>query len=339
MGQVLQAGCGQNTARQASIKAGIAISTPAMTINQVCGSGLKSIFLGANAIISGQAKIIIAGGLENMTMAPHFANLRSGIKMGDANFKDSMIVDGLWDCFNDYHMGITAENIASRYNISRDQQDEFALNSQIKAQKAIKNNAFANEIIDVVIKTRKEEIIANKDEFPRANTTLEALQNLRPVFSKDGTVTAGNASGINDGAAAVMLMSLEEAEKRGLQPLAEIISYAQSGVEPEIMGAGPIPASKKALEMAKWEVNELDIIEANEAFAAQSIHVSQEMGWDTEKVNINGGAIALGHPIGASGTRCLVTLLHAMRSNSLNKGLVTLCIGGGMGVAICVKKI
>lgn len=339
MGQVLTASAGQNPARQASIKAGLAHEVPAITINQVCGSGLRAVALGYQAILSGASNIVIAGGQENMTLAPHSTYIRSGVKMGDGQLVDTMIKDGLWDAFNDYHMGITAENIAEKYNISRDEQDEFAANSQNKAEIAIKENKFADEIVPITIKNRKGDIIADKDEFPREGVTKEALGKLRAVFKKDGTVTAGNASGINDGAAALLLMSKSEAEKRGIKYLAVIKSFAQSGVDPEIMGTGPISASKKALANAGWSVDELDIIESNEAFAAQSISVNREMGWNTDKVNINGGAIALGHPIGASGARILTTLVHSLKNNKKQKGLATLCVGGGMGVALCVEAV
>lgn len=338
LGQVLTTNCGQNPARQASIAAGLSIETPAITINQVCGSGLRAIALGMQAIISGESEIVIAGGQENMTLAPHASNLRAGVKMGNAKLEDTMIKDGLWEAFNDYHMGVTAENIAKEFNISRNQQDEFAANSQNKCEQAQKDGSFNNEIVSITIPNRKGDIIVDKDEFPRAGSTAESLGKLRPAFSKDGTVTAGNASGINDGAAAVVLMTADEAKKRGLKPLATIRSFAQSGVDPKIMGTGPISASQKALEKTGWAVSDLDLIEANEAFAAQAISVNQKMGWDTKKVNVNGGAIAIGHPIGASGARIIVTLLHAMDSKNAKKGLATLCIGGGMGVAMCFEK-
>jgi acetyl-CoA C-acetyltransferase len=338
MGQILTASCGQNPARQASIAAGVPMEVPAWTINQVCGSGLRSVALAAQSIRAGDSKIVIAGGQENMSLAPHANFLRGGIKMGDTTFTDTMIKDGLWDAFNNYHMGQTAENIASQFNISRQEQDEFSAKSQNKAEEAQKNGAFDNEILPVTIANRKGDIIVAKDEFPRAGVTAESLGALRPAFTKDGTVTAGNASGINDGAAAVLVMSRIEAEKRGLKVLATIKSFAQTGVDPKIMGTGPITASKKALEKAGWSVADLDLIEANEAFAAQAICVNKQMGWDINKVNVNGGAIALGHPIGASGTRILVTLLYAMQKRGAKKGLATLCIGGGMGVAMCLQR-
>lgn len=337
MGQILTAACGQNPARQASIAAGVPMEVPAWTINQVCGSGLRSVALAAQAIRAGDSKIVIAGGQENMSLAPHANFLRSGVKMGDTTFTDTMIKDGLWDAFNNYHMGQTAENIANQFNISRQEQDEFSAKSQNKAEDAQKNGAFDNEILPVTIANRKGDIIVAKDEFPRAGVTAESLGALRPAFTKDGTVTAGNASGINDGAAAVLVMSRIEAEQRGLKVMATIKSFAQTGVDPKIMGTGPITASKKALEKAAWNVGELDLIEANEAFAAQAICVNKQMGWDINKVNVNGGAIALGHPIGASGTRILVTLLYAMQKRGAKKGLATLCIGGGMGVAMCLQ--
>jgi len=337
MGQILTANCGQNPARQASIDAGIPNSVPAITINQVCGSGLRSIGLAYQAILSGMGDIVIAGGQESMSNSPHATSLRSGIKMGDGKLTDTMIKDGLWDCFNDYHMGVTAENIANEFSITRQEQDEFSAASQNKTEAAQKSGAFKNEIVPVTIKNRKGDIVISEDEFPRHGATAESLGKLRAAFDKEGTVTAGNASGINDGAAAVLVMSLSEAKKRKLKPLAKIVSFAQAGVDPKIMGTGPIPASQKALKIAGWKVSDLDLIEANEAFAAQAISVNREMGWDTDKVNINGGAIALGHPIGASGTRIMVTLLHAMEKNKAKKGLATLCIGGGMGVAMCVE--
>jgi acetyl-CoA C-acetyltransferase len=338
LGQVLTAACGQNPARQASIGAGLPKEVPACTINQVCGSGLRSVALAAQAIIAGDSDIVIAGGQESMSQAPHAVFMRSGVKMGDTPLVDTMIKDGLWEAFNNYHMGTTAENLAAQYNISRQAQDEFAANSQNKVETAQKSGAFNNEIIPVTIPDRKGDITIAADEFPRAGVTAESLAKLSPAFSKEGTVTAGNASGINDGAAAVLLMSKEEAQKRGLKPLAKIVSFAQAGVEPKTMGLGPVPASKKALQKAGWTVGDLDLIEANEAFAAQSLAVNKEMGWDVSKVNVNGGAISLGHPIGASGARVLVTLLYAMQARNAKKGLVTLCIGGGMGVAMCVER-
>lgn len=338
MGQVLTAGCGQNPARQAAIKAGISQGATAMTVNQVCGSGLRTIGLGMQAILSGDADIVVAGGQENMSLSPHVMHLREAVKFGDAQMRDTMIVDGLWDIFNDYHMGITAENIAEKYNISREQQDEFAASSQNKAEKAIADGKFNDEIVPVEIQKRKETIVMDKDEFPRAGVTAEGLGKLRPAFKKDGTVTAANASGINDGAAAVVLMRGSEAKKRGLTPIATIKSWATRGVDPSVMGTGPIPASKVALEKAGWPVGDLDLIESNEAFAAQACCVLKEAGFDPEKTNVNGGAIALGHPIGASGTRVLVTLLHEMVRRDASKGLATLCIGGGMGIALCVER-
>lgn len=338
LGQVLTAACGQNPARQASIAAGVPVEVPAWTVNQVCGSGLRSVVLGAQAIEVGDSEIVIAGGQENMSLAPHASFLRAGVKMGDAGLIDTMIKDGLWDIFNDYHMGITAENVAGKYGITRQQQDEFSVLSQNKAEAAQKSGAFDDEIVPVVVANKKGDITIAVDEFPRSGTTIDVLAKLRPAFSKDGTVTAGNASGINDGAAAVMLMTLESAQKRGLKPLARIVSYAQSGVDPAFMGLGPVMATSKALDKAGWKISDLDLIEANEAFAAQSIAVGKELGWDAAKVNINGGAIALGHPIGASGTRILVTLLYSMQRNNAKKGLATLCIGGGMGIALCVEK-
>lgn len=338
MGQILTANCGQNPARQASINAGLPKEVPAWTINQVCGSGLRTVALASQAIRAGDADIVIAGGQENMSLSPHANYLRGGIKMGDAKFTDTMIKDGLWDIFNDYHMGQTAENIANENSISRQEQDEFAASSQNKAEEAINNGKFNDEIIPITVPNRKGDIVVEKDEFPRSGVTAESLGKLRPAFAKDGTVTAGNASGINDGAAAVLVMSKEEAQRRGLKILATIKSFASAGVDPKIMGTGPIPASKSALEKAGWSVDDLDLIEANEAFAAQAICVNKQMGWDVSKVNVNGGAIALGHPIGASGTRVLVTLLHEMNRADAKKGLATLCVGGGMGVAMCLQR-
>lgn len=339
LGQVLTAACGQNPARQASIAAGVPVEVPAWTINQVCGSGLRTVALGAQAILNGDSEIVIAGGQENMSLAPHATFLRAGVKMGNSELTDTMIKDGLWDIFNDYHMGITAENVATKYNISRAAQDELACASQNKAEAAQKAGAFNDEIVPVIVPNKKGDVTISVDEFPRAGTTIDVLTKLRPAFTKDGTVTAGNASGINDGAAAVMLMTLESATKRGLKPLAKIKSWAQSGVEPNIMGIGPVSASQRALAKAGWKAQDLGLIEANEAFAAQALAVNNEMGWDVSKVNVNGGAIALGHPIGASGARILVTLLHAMQKRGEKKGLATLCIGGGMGVAMCVEAI
>ena len=340
LGQVLTAGSGQNPARQASVLAGLPHSVPAMTINKVCGSGLKAVHLAAQAIRCGDADIIIAGGQENMSASPHvLAGSRSGQKMGDWKMIDSMIVDGLWDAFNDYHMGITTENIAEKYGISREEQDAFAAATQQKCEAAQNDNRFADEIVPVEIPQRKgDPVVFDRDEFPRAGVTAENLAKLRPAFKKDGTVTAGNASGINDGAAAVMVMSAAKAAELGLEPIAKVAAYANAGVDPAIMGTGPIPASQRCLARAGWSPSDLDLIEANEAFAAQAISVNREMGWDTSKVNVNGGAIAIGHPIGASGTRVLVTLLHEMRRRDAHKGLATLCIGGGQGVALAVER-
>ncbi len=338
LGQVLTAGCGQNPARQSAIYAGLSDQSTAITVNQVCGSGLRSIALGMQSILAGDAKIIIAGGQENMSLSPHVMHLREAVKFGDAQMRDTMILDGLWDIFNDYHMGLTAENIAEKYNISREQQDEFATISQNRAEAAINAGKFAEEIVPVEVKTRKETITIDKDEFPRAGVTAESLAKLRPAFKKDGTVTAANASGINDGAAAVVLMRESEAKSRSLKPLAKIKSWATKGVDPSIMGTGPIPAAKAALQKAGWSAQDLDLIESNEAFAAQACCVLKEAGFDKDKTNVNGGAIALGHPIGASGTRVLVTLLHEMNRRDASKGLATLCIGGGMGIAMCVER-
>lgn len=338
LGHVLSAGQGQNTARQAAVSAGIPMEATAFTINQVCGSGLRAVVLGAQSILSGDADIVVAGGQENMSLAPHATVLRSGIKMGPAEFVDTMIRDGLWDAFNDYHMGITAENVAEKYKLTREEQDAFALASQTKAAAAIADGRFRAEIVPVTIKTRKGDIIVDTDENPRA-TTLDVLAGLKPAFKKDGTVTAGNASGLNDGAAAVVLMREDEAARRGLTPLARIASFATMGVDASIMGTGPIPASRKALERAGWTIDDLDLIEANEAFAAQALSVNRDLGWDPAKVNVNGGAIAIGHPIGASGARVLVTLLHALKARNAKKGLATLCIGGGMGIALCAEAL
>ncbi len=340
LGQVLTAAQGQNPARQASIGAGLDIATPAWLVNQVCGSGLRAVALGTQAIGQGDSSIVIAGGQESMSLAPHCADLRKGQKMGDLNFIDSMIKDGLWDAFNGYHMGNTAENVAKEYEISREQQDEFAVASQNKASAAKKAGNFKEEIVPVTIKSRRAEIIFDEDEYIRDEATIEQATKLRPAFIRDGgSVTAANASGLNDGAAAVVLMTMAEAEKRGIQPIAKVVSWAQAGIDPSVMGTGPIPASKKALEKAGWSARDLDRIEANEAFAAQACAVNKALGWDVEKVNVNGGAIAIGHPIGASGTRVLVTLLHELKRSSLKKGLATLCIGGGMGIAMCVEAI
>lgn len=339
LGQVLTAGQGQNPARQAHIKAGLPIESAAWGINQVCGSGLRAVAIGTQHIKLGDAEIVLAGGQENMSLSPHVAYLRSGKKMGNLEFVDSMIKDGLWDAFNGYHMGTTAENVAQKWQISRDVQDNFALASQNKAEKAQKDGRFDNEVIPVVVKTRKGEVVVDKDEYIRHGATIESMQKLRPAFAKDGSVTAANASGINDGAAVVLLMSRDEAAKRGIEPLATIKSYATAGVDPSIMGIGPVNASRKALEKAGWSVSDLDLVEANEAFAAQACAVNKEMGWDPEIVNVNGGAIAIGHPIGASGCRILNTLLFEMQRRDVQKGLATLCIGGGMGVAMCVERI
>ena len=337
-GQVLTAGAGQNTARQAAMEAGIPASSTSVTINQVCGSGLRSVAMGYQAIKAGDSNIVVAGGQENMSLSPHCAPLRAGHKMGNADFVDTMIKDGLWDAFHGYHMGTTAENVAKAWSISREAQDEFAANSQQKAEAAQAAGKFADEIVPVTIKNRRGDVIVDTDEYLKPGTTVEALQKLRPAFQKDGTVTAGNASGLNDGAAALVLMSATEASKRSVTPLATIKSWATVGVEPEIMGSGPIPASRAALDKAGWNVDDLDLIEANEAFAAQACAVNNDLGWDTSKVNVNGGAIALGHPIGASGARVLITLLHEMQKRDARKGLATLCIGGGMGIALCVER-
>jgi acetyl-CoA C-acetyltransferase len=338
LGQVLTAAQGQNPARQAAIAAGLPIGAPAWGINMVCGSGLRAVALGAQAIKNGDSRIVVAGGQESMSLSTHAAYLRAGQKMGDLNFIDTMIRDGLWDAFNGYHMGTTAENVAQQWQITREQQDKFATASQNKAEAAKKAGRFKDEIAPVTVKTRKGEAIVDTDEYIRDGATYEALAGLRPAFSKDGTVTAGNASGINDGAAALVLMSAKDAAARGLTPLARIASWAQAGVDPKVMGSGPIPASRKALEKAGWQAQDLDLIEANEAFAAQACAVNKDMGWDLDKVNVNGGAIAIGHPIGASGARVLVTLLHEMGKRDAKKGLATLCIGGGMGIAMCVER-
>lgn len=338
LGQVLTAGQGQNPARQAHIRAGLAKEASAWSLNQVCGSGLRAVALGAMHVQLGDANIIVAGGQESMSLSPHVAHLRAGQKMGDMNFIDSMIRDGLWDAFNGYHMGQTAENVANQWQISREMQDEFALASQNKAEAAQKAGKFKDEIIAFTIKTRKGDVVVDQDEYIRHGATLESMQKLRPAFTKDGSVTAANASGLNDGAAAVLLMSEADANKRGLKPLARIASYATAGLDPAIMGVGPIFASRKALEKAGWKAADLDLIEANEAFAAQACAVNKDMGWDTSKVNVNGGAIAIGHPIGASGARILNTLIHEMGRRDAKKGLATLCIGGGMGVAMCIER-
>ncbi len=338
MGQILTAGQGQNPARQASVNAGIPVEVPAYGVNILCGSGLKSVALAYQAIKNGDSRIVVAGGQESMSRAPHVAHLRDGTKMGSVEFLDTMLKDGLWDAFHGYHMGNTAENVAERWQITREDQDRFAVASQNKAEAAIKAGRFKDEIVPVTVPSRKGDIVVENDEYPRFGTTLEAVQKLKPAFAKDGTVTAGNASGINDGAAALVVMSAQEAARRGLEPLARIVSWAQAGVDPAVMGTGPIPASRKALEKAGWKVEDLDLIEANEAFAAQAIAVNRDLGWDTAKVNVNGGAIALGHPIGASGARILTTLLYEMKRRDAKKGLATLCIGGGMGIAMCVAR-
>ncbi len=339
LGQVLAAGAGQNPARQAAIKAGVPHMTPAITINKVCGSGLKATHLAAQAIKAGDADCVIAGGQENMSAAPHaLFGARDGIRMGDGKLIDTMIVDGLWDVYNQYHMGVTAENVAKKWDVSREDQDAFAAASQQKAEAAQKANRFKDEIAPITLTTRKGEVVFDTDEFPRHGTTAESLGGLKPAFQKDGTVTAGNASGINDGAAAVMMMSATKAKELGLTPLAQVKAYSSAGVDPSIMGTGPIPASKLCLKKAGWTVDDLDLLEINEAFAAQAIAVNRDMGWDTSKVNVNGGAIALGHPIGASGCRVLVTLLHEMIKRDAKKGLASLCIGGGMGVALAVER-
>ena len=338
MGQVLTGGTGQNPARQAALAAGLPKEKTALTINQVCGSGLRSIALGAQSINSGDTSIVICGGQESMSQAPHCANLRKGQKMGNLEFIDTMIHDGIWCAINSYHMGVTAENVAKKWQITREAQDEFSVNSQNKAEKAQKDGKFKDEITPVTIEGRKGSIVVEEDEYIRHGLTIESLQKLKPAFDKEGTVTAGNASGINDGAAAVILMKAKEAEKRKLKPIVRIASWATAGVDPELMGSGPIPASKKALELAGWKIDDLDLIEANEAFAAQACAVNKELGWDLSKVNVNGGAIAIGHPIGASGTRVLITLIHEMIKRDSKKGLATLCIGGGQGIAMCLER-
>jgi acetyl-CoA C-acetyltransferase len=338
VGQILTAGQGQNPARQAALAAGIPVETPAWGVNQLCGSGLRAVALGLQAIREGDADIVVAGGQESMSMAPHCAYLRAGQKMGGLELTDTMIKDGLWDAFNGYHMGATAENVARQWQITRHMQDEFAVASQNKAEAAMKSGRFKDEIAPVTIKTRKGDIVVDTDEYPKAGVTLESIAKLKPAFDKDGTVTAANASGINDGAAAVVLMRASQAAKEGKTPLARIVSWAHAGVDPKIMGTGPIPASRTALKKAGWSVDDLDLVEANEAFAAQACAVNQDLGWDPAKVNVNGGAIALGHPIGASGARVLTTLLYEMQKRGAKKGLATLCIGGGMGIAMCVER-
>src|SRR5690242_13487127 len=338
MGQILAAGEGQNPARQAAIAAGIPFEVTAYGVNQLCGSGLRTVALGYQAIRNGDSDIVVAGGQESMSQAPHCIHLRNGVKMGPGELVDTMIRDGLWDAFNGYHMGNTAENVAQRWQITREQQDEFAAWSQEKAEKAQKSGRFKDEIVPVVIQGRRGETVVDTDEHPKHGTTVEVLSKLRPAFDRNGTVTAGNASGINDGGAAVVLMTADAAERRGIKPLARIVSWATAGVDPAIMGTGPIPASRLALKRAGWSAGDLDLIEANEAFAAQACAVNRDLGWDPDRVNVNGGAIALGHPIGASGTRILVTLLHEMQKRGAKKGLATLCIGGGMGIAMCVER-
>ncbi|MGO9357697.1 MAG: acetyl-CoA C-acetyltransferase [Xanthobacteraceae bacterium] len=338
LGQILTAGQGQNPARQASIGGGIPVESPAWGVNMLCGSGLRAVALGYQAILNGDSEIVVAGGQESMSMAPHAQHLRAGVKMGAVELVDTMIKDGLWDAFNGYHMGNTAENVARQFQITRAQQDEFAVASQNKAEAAQKAGRFKDEIVPFTIKTRKGDIVVDTDEYPRHGATVDAMAKLRGAFEKDGTVTAGNASGINDGAAAVLLMSARQAAKEGRKVLARIVSWGQAGVDPSIMGTGPIPASRAALKKAGWKADDLDLIEANEAFAAQACAVNKDLGWDTSKVNVNGGAIAIGHPIGASGGRVLVTLLHEMQKRDAKKGLATLCIGGGMGVAMCLER-
>ena len=338
MGQVLTTGAGQNPARQAAIHAGISKEKTATTINQVCGSGLAAVALAYNSIKCEDGTIMIAGGQESMSNSPHYIHVRDGIKMGDGKIKDSMVIDGLWDIYNQYHMGITAENVAKKFNISRKQQDEFAALSQKRTHNAIVANKFKDEIVPVILKIKKQEIVFEQDEHPKTGSTVEKLGTLRPAFKENGSVTAGNASGLNDGAAAIVLMTEETARKKNLKPLARIVSWAQCGVDPSIMGTGPIPASNLALKKAGWSKDDLDLIETNEAFAAQAIAVNNELGFDLEKVNVNGGAIALGHPIGASGARILVTLIHEMQKRKAKKGLATLCIGGGMGIAMCIEN-
>jgi acetyl-CoA C-acetyltransferase len=338
MGQILTAGEGQNPARQASIAAGIPVESPAWGINQLCGSGLRAVALGYQQILAGDSDIVVAGGQESMSMAPHCAHLRNGVKMGSLEMVDTMIKDGLWDAFNGYHMGTTAENVAKQWQITRQQQDEFAVGSQNKAEAAMKSGRFKDEIVPVLIKTRKGDTVVDTDEYPKAGVTMDSIAKLRPAFDKEGTVTAANASGINDGAAAVVLMKASEAAKLGHTPLARIVSWANAGVDPKIMGTGPIPSSRAALKKAGWKIDDLDLVEANEAFAAQACAVNKDLGWDPAKVNVNGGAIALGHPIGASGARVLTTLLYEMQKRDAKKGLATLCIGGGMGIAMCVER-
>jgi len=339
MGQVLAAGCGQNPARQAAMRAGLPDMIPSMTINKVCGSGLKAAMLGAQSIANGDSDIVVAGGQESMSLSPHaLMGSRDGFRMGDAKLVDTMIIDGLWDVYNQYHMGVTAENVAKEYAVTRDEQDQFAVASQQKAERAMKAGRFKDEIIAVEISSRKGSVVFADDEYPRHGSTLEAMKSLKPAFDKNGTVTAGNASGINDGAAAVVLASSRKAKELGLKPIARIKAFASAGVDPKYMGMGPVPASKRCLARAGWQPSDLDLMEINEAFASQAIAVNRQMGWDTKKVNVNGGAIALGHPIGASGCRILVTLLHEMQKRDAKRGLAALCIGGGMGVALAVER-
>ncbi|MCX7314764.1 MAG: acetyl-CoA C-acetyltransferase [Alphaproteobacteria bacterium] len=338
MGQILTAGQGQNPARQASIAAGIPVESPAWGVNQLCGSGLRAVALGYQAILNGDSDIVVAGGQESMSQAPHAQHLRNGVKMGSFELVDTMIKDGLWDAFNGYHMGTTAENVAKKWQITRQQQDEFAVHSQNKAEAGMKAGKFKDEIAPVTIKGRKGDVVVDTDEYPKAGVTIEGISKLRPAFDKEGSVTAANASGINDGAAVVVLMKASEAARLGKTPLARIVSWAHAGVDPAIMGTGPIPASRAALQKAGWKVEDLDLIEANEAFAAQACAVNKDLGWDTAKVNVNGGAIAIGHPIGASGARVLTTLLYEMGKRNSKKGLATLCIGGGMGIAMCLER-
>ena len=338
MGQILTAGGGQNPARQAAVNAGIPVEKTAYLVNQLCGSGLRTVALGSQAIQLGDSEIVVAGGQENMSLAPHCIHLRGGVKMGDAHMLDTMIKDGLWDAFNGYHMGTTAENVAEKWQLTREVQDAFAVASQNKAEAAQEAGRFKDELVSVTVTSRRGDTVVDEDEYIKHGTTVESLAKLRPAFSKEGTVTAGNASGINDAAAAVVLMTAKEADRRGAAPMARIASWATAGVDPAVMGTGPIPASRAALEKAGWKADDLDLVEANEAFAAQACAVNKDMGWDTEKVNVNGGAIAIGHPVGASGTRVLVTLLHEMQRRDAKKGLATLCIGGGMGIAMCVER-
>jgi len=338
LGQILTAAQGQNPARQAAVNAGIPVEVPGWIVNQLCGSGLRAVALGFQAIMNGDSQIVVAGGQESMSQAPHAAYLRAGVKMGAVEFTDTMLKDGLWDAFHGYHMGVTAENVAREWQITREMQDRFAVASQNKAETARRSGRFADEIVPVTVKERKGERVVSDDEYIRDGVTYEGVNGLKPAFQKDGTVTAANASGINDGAAAVVLMRADEAKARGLEAMARIVSWAQAGVDPAVMGSGPIPASRRALEKAGWTAGDLDLVEANEAFAAQACAVNKDLGWDASKVNVNGGAIALGHPIGASGARVLVTLLHEMKKRNAKKGLSTLCIGGGMGIAMCVER-